>query len=219
MADSAPAGAAARAHGVAGPAGEQPDRPHEYRVLDSEVVYQGRIFALRRDTVAMPGGESGVREVVDHPGAVAVVALDDDDRVLLLRQYRHPVGQYLWELPAGLRDAEGEPPLESARRELAEEAGLAAERWSLLATTYSSPGFSDEKVLVYLAEGLSDADRPEGFTAEHEELDLTFERVPLAEAVQRVFAGDIRNSSAVVGVLAAAQFRATTPRLRPVDAD
>jgi 8-oxo-dGDP phosphatase len=195
------------------------EEPHDYRTLDSELIYEGRIFSLRKDTVAMPGGESGVREVVRHPGAVAIVAVDDDDRVLLLRQYRHPFGEYLWELPAGLRDADGEPPLETAKRELAEEAQLAAERWSLLVSHYSTPGFCDEKVLIYLAEGLSDADRPEGFTVEHEELDLTFERVPLADAVQRVFDGDIRNASAVVGVLAAAQYRAAGGKLRPVDAE
>jgi 8-oxo-dGTP pyrophosphatase MutT (NUDIX family) len=193
--------------------------PHEYAVLDSETVYDGRVISLRRDTVAMPGGGDSVREVVTHQGAVAVVALDDEDRVLLLRQYRHPFGTHLWELPAGLRDADGEPPLETAKRELTEEALLAADRWSLLATIYSSPGFSDEQVSIYLAEGLSAADRPEGFTVEHEEADMTLDRVPLADAVQRVFDGDIRNASAVVGLLAAAQVRATKPRLRPVDAD
>ncbi|MGY2130525.1 NUDIX domain-containing protein [Blastococcus sp. SYSU DS0617] len=192
---------------------------HDYRVLDSETVFDGHVISLRRDTVAMPGGGDSVREVVTHPGAVAVVALDDDGQVVLLRQYRHPVGQYLWELPAGLRDADGEPPLETAKRELAEEVQLAAERWSLLTTTHSSPGFSDELVLVYLAEGLTDVSRPEGFTVEHEELDMTIERVPLAEAVQRVFDGDIRNAAAVVGLLAAAQARATAPRLRDVDAE
>ena len=124
-------------------------------MLDSETVYEGRVISLRRDTVAMPGGGDSVREVVHHPGAVAVVALDDEDRVVLLRQYRHPVGEHLWELPAGLRDADGEPPLETAKRELAEEALLAAGRWSLLATVYSSPGFCDEQVLIYLAEDLS----------------------------------------------------------------
>jgi 8-oxo-dGTP pyrophosphatase MutT (NUDIX family) len=191
---------------------------HDYRVQSSETVFEGRVIALRRDTVAMPGGGESVREVVTHPGAVAVVAVDDHGRVVLLRQYRHPVGRYLWELPAGLRDADGEPPLETAKRELAEEVLLAAERWSLLTTTYNSPGFSDELVLVYLAEGLSDVARPEGFVVEHEELDMTIERVPLADAVQRVFDGDIRNASAVVGLLAAAQVRAAAPRLRPVDA-
>ncbi|SNS34098.1 ADP-ribose pyrophosphatase [Geodermatophilus saharensis] len=189
-----------------------------YRVLGSETVYEGRVIRLVRDTVAMPGGGDSVREVVRHPGAVAVVALDDEGRVVLLRQYRHPVGGYLWELPAGLRDAAGEEPLATAQRELAEEVRLAAERWSLLTTTYSTPGFCDELVLVYLAEGLSDVDRPEGFTVEHEELDMTVERVPLAEAVQRVFDGSIRNAAAVIGLLAAAQHRAAGTTLRPVDA-
>ena len=192
--------------------------PHEYRVLDTETVFEGHVFSLHRDRVAMPGGGDSVREIVRHPGAVAIVALDDQDRVLLLRQYRHALGDYLWELPAGLRDADGEPPLETAKRELAEEAELAAGRWSLLTTINSSPGFSDELVLIYLAEDLTPADRPEGFTVEHEEADMTLERVPLADAVQRVFDGDIRNASAVVGLLAAAQYRAAEPRLRPVDA-
>jgi 8-oxo-dGTP pyrophosphatase MutT (NUDIX family) len=191
--------------------------PHEFRVLDSEKVYEGRVISLRRDTVAMPGGGSSVREVVHHPGAVAVVALDDDENVVLLRQYRHPVGRRLWELPAGLRDSDGEPPLETAKRELAEETLLAAGRWSLLVSVNNSPGFSDELVQVYLAEDLSAVDRPAGFTVEHEEADMTVERVPLRDAVQQVFDGDIRNSSAVAGILAAAQLRAGSPRLRPAD--
>ena len=193
--------------------------PHQYRVVSSEQVYEGRVISLRKDTVAMPGGGDSVREVVTHPGAVAVVALDDDDNVVLLSQYRHPVGTHLWELPAGLRDADGEPPLETAKRELAEEALLAAERWSLLTTTYSTPGFCDEAVLVYLAEDLSDVERPEGFTDEHEEADMTVERVPLADAVQRIFDGDIRNALAVIGLFAAAQVRSAKPRLRPLDAE
>ena len=196
----------------------EPAAEGDYQVLGTETVYEGRVITLVRDTVAMPGGGDSVREVVRHPGAVAVVALDDDGDVVLLRQYRHPVGGYLWELPAGLRDAEGEAPLLTAQRELAEEVRMAAERWSLLTTTFSTPGFCDELVLVYLAEGLSDVDRPEGFTVEHEELDMTVELVPLADAVQRVFDGSIRNSAAVIGLLAAAQHRAADTRLRPVDA-
>jgi ADP-ribose pyrophosphatase len=196
----------------------EPAAAGDYRVLGTETVYEGRVISVVRDTVAMPGGGDSVREVVRHPGAVAVVALTDDGDVVLLRQYRHPVGGYLWELPAGLRDAEGEAPLLTAQRELAEEVRMAAERWSLLTTTFSTPGFCDELVLVYLAEGLSDVDRPEGFTVEHEELDMTVELVPLADAVQRVFDGSIRNSAAVIGLLAAAQHRAADTRLRPVDA-
>lgn len=193
------------------------ESPHEFRVTASETVFEGRVITLRRDTVAMPGGGTSVREVVTHPGAVAVVALDDDERVVLLRQYRHPVGQHLWELPAGLRDADGEPPLETAKRELAEEAQLAAARWSLLTTTYATPGFCDEHVLVYLAEDLTEVDLPEGFTVEHEEADMTLERVPLHDAVQRIYDGDIRNASAVIGLLATAQLRATAVKLRAVD--
>jgi 8-oxo-dGTP pyrophosphatase MutT (NUDIX family) len=194
--------------------------PHEYRVVDSEPVYEGHIISLRRDTVAMPGGGHSVREVVHHPGAVAVVALDDEGRVLLVRQYRHPLGTALWELPAGLRDEDGEPPLVAAKRELAEEALVAADRWSLLATSYSSPGFCDEQVLIYLAEGLADVERPEGFVVEHEEADMTLERMPLDEAVQRIYDGDIRNASAIIGLLAAWRVRTDpSPRLRPVDTE
>jgi 8-oxo-dGDP phosphatase len=195
-----------------------PDRPHEFRVLDSETVFEGPIISLYRDRVAMPGGGDSVRDIVRHPGAVAVVAVDDQDRVVLVRQYRHPVAAHLWELPAGLRDADGEAPLATGKRELAEEAQLAAARWSLLTTSYSSPGFCDEQVLIYLAEDLTEVERPEGFLVEHEEADMTVERVPLAEAVQRVFDGDIRNASAVIGLLAAAQARATSARLRAADA-
>jgi 8-oxo-dGDP phosphatase len=198
---------------------EQSDTaPHEYEVVASEEVYAGRVISLRKDTVAMPGGGTSVREVVHHPGAVGIVAIDDQDRVVMVRQYRHAIGTHLWELPAGLRDVDSEPPVDTARRELAEETQLSAERWSLLVTQHPSPGFCDELVLLYLAEGLSDAPRPDGFVVEHEELDMTVERVPLAEAVQWVFDGTVRNSLAVIGLLAAAQVRATSPRLRPLDA-
>ena len=193
------------------------ETPHAYEVLASETVYEGPIISLVRDTVTMPGGGDSVRDVVRHPGAVAVVAIDDDDRVVMLKQYRHPVEQHLWELPAGLRDADGEPPLETAKRELAEEVQLAASQWSLLTAYYSSPGFSDEQVIIYLAEGLSTADVPEGFEAEHEELDMTVQRVPLDEAVQWVFDGTVRNAAAVIGLLAAARARTSSPQLRPVD--
>jgi 8-oxo-dGDP phosphatase len=194
------------------------EAPHDYEVVASEEVYAGRVISLRKDTVAMPGGGTSDREVVHHPGAVGIVALDDDDRVVMVRQYRHAVGEHLWELPAGLRDVDGEPPVDSARRELAEETQLAAARWSLLVTQHPSPGFCDELIQLYLAEGLTEVARPDGFVVEHEELDMTVERVPLAEAVQWVFDGKVRNALAVIGLLAAAQVRATSPRLRPLDA-
>ncbi len=188
-----------------------------FEVLASEEVYRGRIFTLRKDTVAMPGGGSSVREVVAHPGAVGVLALDDDGCVVMLRQYRHPVREHLWELPAGLRDAAGEPPLETAKRELAEEVGLAADRWQLLTTSLSTPGFCDEVVGLYLAEGLHPVDRPEGFVVEHEEADMTVERVPLDTALQMVFDGTVRNALAVIGILAGVAHRGASPQLRPVD--
>ena len=192
---------------------------HDYEVLSTEPVYDGHVISLRLDTVAMPGGGESVREVVHHGGAVGIVALDDEDRVVMLRQYRHPIGEHLWEVPAGLLDVDGEAPVDAARRELAEEVQLSAERWSLLTTHHPSPGFCDELVVLYLAEGLSPVDRPEGFVVEHEELDMTVERVPLADAVQQVFDGRISNALAVIGVLAAAAVRGGAPRLRPADAD
>ena len=196
----------------------EPAAEGDYRVLGTETVYDGRVITLVMDTVAMPGGGDSVREVVRHPGAVAVVALTDAGEAVLLRQYRHPVGEHMWEVPAGLLDVDGEAPVDAARRELAEEVQLAADRWSLLTTHHPSPGFCDEKVLLYLAEGLSEVARPDGFVVEHEELDMTIQRVPLAEAVQWVFDGTVRNSLAAIGLLAAAQVRAGSPRLRPVDA-
>ncbi|MEI4271102.1 NUDIX hydrolase [Klenkia sp. LSe6-5] len=188
-----------------------------YEVLGREEVYEGRVISLRRDTVAMPGGGSSVREVVTHPGAVGIVALDDDGALVMLKQYRHAIGAHLWELPAGLRDAEGEPPLRTAQRELAEEAGLAADRWQLLTTSLSTPGFCDELVGLYLAEGLTGVERPEGFVVEHEEADMTVERVPLAQALQMVFDGTVRNALAVIGILAVTAHRSASPQLRPVD--
>lgn len=173
---------------------------HDFETLASETVYVGNIFALRADEVSMPGGGSARREVVEHYGAVAVVAIDDDGNVVLVYQYRHPLGRRLWELPAGLLDLGGEPPEVTAARELREEVGLAASQWRVLVDLDSTPGFSDESVRVYLATGLTEVDRPE---AEHEEADMTVERVPLDEAVARVFSGDIVNSIAVAGILAA----------------
>ena len=187
---------------------------HNFDTLASETVYIGKIFALRADEVRMPGGGSARREVVEHYGAVAIVALDEDSNVALVYQYRHPVGRRLWELPAGLLDLGGEPPERTAARELAEEAGLAAAQWRVLVDICSAPGFSDESVRVYLATGLTDIGRPAGHD---EEADLTVRWVPLAEAVRMVFAGEIVNSLAVGGILAAHAVKDVNS-LRPIDA-
>ncbi|RLK54767.1 NUDIX domain-containing protein [Actinokineospora cianjurensis] len=173
---------------------------HAFEVVSTRDIHVGRILALRLDEVAMPGGTTANREVVEHLGAVAVVALDDDGSVALIHQYRHPVGDRLWELPAGLIDHADEDPLEAARRELVEEVGLAAADWSVLVDLAVSPGFTDEVVRVYLATGLSTVDR---VVLGDEEADLVIDRVPLADAVRRVLAGEITNAAAVAGLLAA----------------
>jgi ADP-ribose pyrophosphatase len=187
---------------------------HEFETVASETLYIGKIFALRADEVRMPGGNTARREVVEHFGAVAVLALDDDANIILVYQYRHPIGRRLWELPAGLLDLGGEPPHITAARELKEEAGLEATHWHTLVDLDSAPGFSDESVRVYLATGLTDVGRPE---AHDEEADLTVRWFPLDDAVRMVLSGEIVNSLAVAGILAAHTTRDATS-LRAVDA-
>lgn len=179
---------------------------HEFSTRSSRRIYTGAIVSLRVDEVVMPGGQTAEREVVEHHGAVAVVAVDEHDRIVLVHQYRHPLGRRLWELPAGLLDAPGEDPLDTARRELAEETGLAATEWEVLVDIALSPGFTDEAVRVFGARGLSAVDRPDPV---HEEADLEVEFVPLGEAVAMALRGDIVNATAVSGILAFAATRAT----------
>ncbi|OZF27134.1 NUDIX hydrolase [Rhodococcus sp. 14-2483-1-2] len=187
---------------------------HEFTTLDSSVPYSGAILALRLDQVAMPNGRQAEREVIEHHGAVGILAVDDQDRVVMIEQYRHPVGRRLWELPAGLLDEPGERPVLAAQRELAEETGLAARTWSVLVDVLASPGFTDEAVRIFLAQGLTEVDRPE---AHDEEADIELSYVPVDEAVRRALSGEIVNASAVAGVLAFAAARATGTELRTAD--
>ena len=187
---------------------------HDFETVTSETLYVGKIFALRADEVRMPHGNTARREVVEHYGAVAILALDDDNNVVMVYQYRHPLGRRLWELPAGLLDLGGEAPHVTAARELEEEAGLAATQWRTLVDLDSAPGFSDESVRVYLATGLTDVGRPD---AHDEEADLTLRWFPLDEAVRMCFRGEIVNSLAVAGILAAHTV-SDAATLRPVDA-
>ncbi|MDV6261900.1 NUDIX hydrolase [Rhodococcoides yunnanense] len=188
---------------------------HEFTTLDSTAAYSGAILALRLDQVAMPNGRKAEREVVEHHGAVGILAVDDQDRVAMIEQYRHPIGRRLWELPAGLLDAPGEQPVLAAQRELAEETGLAAGTWSVLVDVLASPGFTDEAVRIFLAQDLTEVDRPE---AHDEEADIELSFVPMDEAIRRALAGEIVNASAVAGVLAFAAARAAGTELRPADA-
>ena len=171
---------------------------------------------MRQDEVGMSDGSTGNRDVVVHPGAVGVIALDDQDRVVLIRQFRHPVRSYLWEVPAGLMDVADEPLVETARRELLEEAGIVAGRWDRLLDLYASPGGSTEEVTILLARDLRDGERPANFKLSAEELDLEVRRVPLDDALAAVREGRIRNSLAVAGILATVAAKAISWQgLRP----
>ncbi|MET8090811.1 NUDIX hydrolase [Micromonospora sp. NPDC005220] len=182
---------------------------HRYEVRSRQERYRGRIFDVVTEEVTMPGGGTGLRDLVRHVGAVAVVALDDAGQVVLIRQYRHPVGRHLWELPAGLMDVSGEELPAAALRELAEEADLTAGRVDVLVDLHSSPGFTNEIVRVFLARDLGDVPADERHERHDEEADLQVVRIDLDEAVAMVLAGEITNASAVAGLLAAARARDT----------
>lgn len=188
-------------------------------IVASERVFNGVVWDVRTDVVDL--GEQGQvrRDFVDHTGAVAVVALNDAGEVLLLRQYRHPVQSYLWELPAGLLDVPGEPWVSAAKRELAEEADLTASEWHTLVDYYTSPGGSDEFIRIFLARGIGEVPEAERHVREAEEADMVPAWVPLSEAVNKVFAGDLHNPSTVLGILAAhIGSQENWVRLRPADA-
>jgi ADP-ribose pyrophosphatase len=188
-------------------------------VTDRATVFTGAVWDVVRDTVNL--GEGGVvrREYVRHTGAVCVLAMDEEDRILLIRQYRHPVGMELWELPAGLLDIEGEPPLEAARRELAEEADLCAGRWDVLIDWFNSPGGMSEALRLYLARDLTPVPLERRHTREAEELGMPTRWLGLDDAVAAVLAGDLHNPGTVVGTMAAWLARSRGwATLRPSDA-
>jgi 8-oxo-dGDP phosphatase len=196
------------------------DEPAHWPVVSSAELLRGRLITVRNDKVRMPDNNLAERELVIHPGAVAVLALDDASRVLLIRQYRHPVGRLLWEIPAGLRDVAGEPPWQTARRELLEEAGYRAGDWRVLADYFSSPGYSNERLRVYLARDLEFVPEAErDFVPEDEETQLVSAWLPLDEAARKVFAGDLHNGVAALAIMAGYAARSEGyDRLRPADA-
>ncbi len=182
-----------------------------YEVRSSRTAYEGERATVRVDEVAMPDGDTVEREVVVVDDAVAIVALDDRRRVCLLEQYRHPLAQRLLELPAGKIDVEGESPLQTARRELREEARLASERWSVLCAFENSAGWTTERTHVLLAEDVVAAGEEEdgngdgdgGFAAVHEEADMQLSMVPLDVALKMADAGEITDAKTLVGLLLA----------------
>ena len=176
------------------------DTAEEWQVTASQTPFVGNKTSVRTDDVVMPDGTVVRRDYQVHPGSVAVLALDDENRVLVLRQYRHPVRHKLWEIPAGLLDVPGENPLHAAQRELYEEAHVKAEDWRVLTDVYTTPGGCDEAVRVFLARDLSEAEG-EHFEVSEEESDMELALVPLADLVRGVLAGELHNNCLVVGAL------------------
>lgn len=186
------------------PRPEPGDAAESWPVEESTDLFRDDwVVALRADRIRRPdhpGDEAFRRLVLEHPGAAVVVAMDDEHRVFCLKQYRHAARTRFVELPAGLCDVDGEDPLEVARRELREEAGLQAEEWVGLASTYSSPGISSELMHFYLARGLAPADRGD-FVPEHEEADMETEWIDFAELYAAVLDGRLRDAPTVQAVL------------------
>lgn len=198
------------------------DQPERWEVGRSETALDsGRVIAVRRDVVrsAVDGGEF-TREVVVHPGAVGIIALDDDENVLLVSQYRHPVGHRLLEPPAGLLDVDGEDYLTAAQRELYEEGFVRAADWRVLLDAFTSPGMTNETVRVYLARDLQPVDDRARHVGVHEEADLPVVWWPLAEVVAAALRGRLHNPILLYGALAAWAARAGEgyDALRPADA-
>ncbi|MGY1501917.1 NUDIX domain-containing protein [Streptomyces sp. QTS52] len=195
------------------------DTPEEWEIRATEIPFVGNKTSVRTDEVVMPDGSVVGRDYQVHPGSVGVLALDAEGRVLLIRQYRHPVRQRMWEIPAGLLDVPGENPLHAAQRELYEEAHVKAEDWRVLTDVYPTAGGCDEAVRIFLARNLSEADG-QRFAVEDEEADMEHARVPVDELVRGVLAGELHNNCLVVGVLSlvAAERGDGLDALRPAEA-
>jgi ADP-ribose pyrophosphatase len=164
-------------------------------VENIRTVFKGRVLTLNLEQVRLPNGRVAELEIAHHPGGAAVVAIDAEGRVCLLRQFRHAAGGWLTELPAGKLDG-GEPPLECARRELAEEAGVSARRWEKLGEFFSSPGVLTEVIHIFLAQDLAPA---EASPEDHEVLEASW--VPLAEAMDLAASGRLQDAKSVIGLL------------------
>ena len=196
------------------------DTVEHWPVVSSAELARSRLITVRSDQVRTPDNQLAERDVVLHPGAVAALALDAADRILMIRQYRHPVGRLLWEIPAGLRDVAGEDPWATAQRELVEEAGYRARDWRVLADYYTSPGFSTERLRIFLARDLEAVPPAERhFVPRDEEAHLLLSWLPLDEAVRKVFAGELHNGPTVLAIMAGYAARSEGyDRLRPADA-
>jgi 8-oxo-dGDP phosphatase len=199
---------------------ELADVPLSWPVTSSEVLAEGKIASFVQDRIQAPDGEEMTREYARHPGSVGIIALDDEGRVALVRQYRHAVRHQLVEPPAGLLDVDGEGYLLTAQRELVEEVGLAAASWHVLVDLFTTPGILAESLRIYLARDLTSADAPEGFARSGEEAHMDTVWASLDDLVDAVLAGELQSPSLVAGVLAAwtAKHRDNFASLRPASA-
>ena len=185
------------------------DESVDFPILSAETAFEGKIWNIERESFDYNDSVL-TREFVAHPGAVAILAIDDLQRVLLIRQYRHPVRKYLWEIPAGLTDIPGEPRLEAAKRELMEETGYVASDWTKLQDFMTTPGGNDEVISIYLARGLTHVGHD--LELDGEEVDMISQWFPLEEALASVLASEIQSPSAVVGIMAAAHRLGVKPK-------
>jgi ADP-ribose pyrophosphatase len=167
----------------------------EEKTISTEPVFEGKMIKLRVDTVSLPDGSTATREVVEHPGAVAVIALTEQGELIMVRQFRYATGETLLEIPAGKRDR-GETPLSCARRELEEETGFRAQQWKELFSYFSTPGFSDELLYIIMATGLE-----QGLAHTDEEEFIEVATIPVAEALRMVYRGEIRDAKTIIGIL------------------
>jgi len=196
------------------------DQVEDWTHAGRRVIHRGHIATFEEEDIVSPAGESMTREMLIHPGSVAIVALNDVGRIAVVHQYRAPFGMRLVEPPAGLLDVPGEAPLAAAKRELAEEAGLAADDWRVLADYCPSPGITDEVARIFLARHLSVVPRPDGFAAHGEESDMGLSWLRIDDALAGVRAGQLHNGAMVIGVIALclARLDGTVDDLPPGDA-
>jgi len=180
--------------------------PAGVKIVSSKTIFKGRVFELKRDHIIEPGGIEAVREVIAHPGSVVVLPVFPDGRILLIRQYRHAAGQYLWELVAGHKEP-GEEPAEGARRELLEETGYSAEKYTKLFEIYPSPGLLGERMDIFLAEGLT-----KGKARPEDDEKISKRIFTLTEIEAWIREGKVRDSKSISGILYYATFIAPAKR-------
>ncbi len=174
--------------------------PSGFRALDEDLIYNGWIIKVAKGRFEAPDGSIFERDVVHHPGAVAVVPIDGDD-IILVRQYRSAIDSLMWEIPAGLRDIDGEPPIDTAQRELIEEIGMRAGSLELISAVHNSVGFCDEQIHIFIGRQLSEVQRE--LTDSPEELEMDIVRMPLTEAEAMIGTGEITDAKTVIGIMAA----------------